>query len=47
MSAELIDLFYLVAAVLFILGLKGLSHPRTARCGAIFWAPRACSWLSS
>ena len=30
MSKELIDLFYLAAAVLFILGLKGLSHPRTA-----------------
>ncbi|MCH6554934.1 MAG: NAD(P)(+) transhydrogenase (Re/Si-specific) subunit beta, partial [Acidobacteria bacterium] len=30
MSIELINLFYLVAAVLFILGLKGLSHPRTA-----------------
>ena len=30
MSKEIIDLFYLVAAVLFILGLKGLSHPRTA-----------------
>ena len=30
MSKELINLFYLVAAVLFILGLKGLSHPRTA-----------------
>ena len=25
-----IKLFYLVAAVLFILGLKGLSHPRSA-----------------
>ncbi|MFQ5776770.1 MAG: NAD(P)(+) transhydrogenase (Re/Si-specific) subunit beta [Terriglobia bacterium] len=30
MSTELINLFYLAAAVLFILGLKGLSHPRTA-----------------
>ncbi|MEE8466164.1 MAG: NAD(P)(+) transhydrogenase (Re/Si-specific) subunit beta [Dehalococcoidia bacterium] len=30
MSKELIELFYLVAAVLFILGLKGLAHPRTA-----------------
>ena len=30
MSKELIDLFYLAAAVLFILGLKGLSHPRSA-----------------
>ncbi len=30
MSNELINLAYLIAAVLFILGLKGLSHPRTA-----------------
>ena len=30
MSKAFIDLFYLAAAVLFILGLKGLSHPRTA-----------------
>ena len=29
MSVDLINLFYLVAAVLFILGLKGLSSPRT------------------
>ena len=30
MSSNLINLAYLIAAVLFILGLKGLSHPRTA-----------------
>ncbi len=30
MSESLINLFYLVAAVLFIFGLKGLTHPRTA-----------------
>ncbi len=30
MAPEFIDLFYLIAAVLFIFGLKGLSHPRTA-----------------
>ena len=30
MSKAAIDLFYLLAAVLFILGLKGLSHPKTA-----------------
>ena len=30
MSAAFIELFYLGAAVLFIFGLKGLSHPRTA-----------------
>jgi len=29
-SESLINLFYLVAAVLFIFGLKGLTHPRTA-----------------
>jgi len=38
MSKELIDLFYLVAAVLFIFGLKGLSHPRTAVRGNLFAA---------
>ncbi len=30
MSADLVRLVYLVAAALFVLGLKGLSHPRTA-----------------
>jgi len=30
MPADYIDLFYLLAAVLFIFGLKGLSHPSTA-----------------
>ena len=30
MSADLVRLAYLVAASLFVLGLKGLSHPRTA-----------------
>ncbi len=30
MSADLVRLAYLVAAALFVLGLKGLSHPRTA-----------------
>ncbi|MXW23763.1 MAG: NAD(P)(+) transhydrogenase (Re/Si-specific) subunit beta [Chloroflexi bacterium] len=30
LQAEWIDLFYLVAAVLFILALKDMSHPRTA-----------------
>jgi NAD(P) transhydrogenase subunit beta len=29
-TSELINLAYLVASILFILGLKGLSHPRTA-----------------
>ncbi|MFY9256296.1 MAG: NAD(P)(+) transhydrogenase (Re/Si-specific) subunit beta [Fuerstiella sp.] len=30
MSPDLIDLFYLLAAILFIIGLKGLTKPRTA-----------------
>ena len=30
MSKAAIDLFYLLAAILFILGLKGLSHPKSA-----------------
>ncbi|MCH7826046.1 MAG: NAD(P)(+) transhydrogenase (Re/Si-specific) subunit beta [Acidobacteria bacterium] len=30
MSESLINLFYLIAAALFIFGLKGLTHPRTA-----------------
>jgi NAD(P) transhydrogenase subunit beta len=30
-----IELTYLAASVLFILGLKGLSHPETARRGMI------------
>lgn len=38
MSTELRDLFYLVAAVLFILGLKGLAHPRTAVRGNLLAA---------
>ena len=29
-SFQVIEIIYLVAAVLFVLGLKGLSHPRTA-----------------
>ena len=34
MSASLTSLFYLIAAVLFILALRGLSHPETSRRGA-------------
>ena len=37
MRSDLIQLSYLAAAVLFILGLKGMSSPRTARRG-IMWA---------
>ena len=37
MRADLIQLSYVAAAVLFILGLKGMSSPRTARRG-IIWA---------
>jgi H+-translocating NAD(P) transhydrogenase subunit beta len=36
MSANLVALFYLVASVCFILALKGLSHPETARRGNTF-----------
>jgi NAD(P) transhydrogenase subunit beta len=36
MSPNLIAISYLVASVLFIFSLKGLSHPRTARRGNIF-----------
>src|ERR1700730_15563258 len=35
MRRELLQLFYLASAILFILGLRGLSHPRTARRGMI------------
>lgn len=38
MSGALIDLSYVVAAVLFILGLKGLTHPRTAVRGNMLGA---------
>jgi NAD(P) transhydrogenase subunit beta len=38
MSTSAIDLFYLVAAVLFIVGLKDLSHPRTAVRGNLLGA---------
>ncbi|MFP4210803.1 MAG: NAD(P)(+) transhydrogenase (Re/Si-specific) subunit beta, partial [Alkalispirochaeta sp.] len=37
-SAIYVDLFYLVAATLFILGLKGLSHPKTAVRGNLLGA---------
>src|SRR6266446_1574662 len=33
MQRTLLQLFYLLSAILFILGLRGLSHPRTARRG--------------
>ena len=32
---DFIDACYLVASVLFILGIRGLSHPRTARQGNV------------
>jgi len=37
-SAELIDLAYLVASVLFIMALKGLTHPRYAVRGNLYGA---------
>ena len=37
-SAELIDLAYLIASVLFIMALKGLSHPRYAVRGNLYGA---------
>ena len=38
MASGLIDVVYLVASVLFILGLKGLTHPRTAVRGNLLGA---------
>ena len=36
LSANAVALWYLAASVLFILALKGLSHPQTARRGNRF-----------
>ena len=36
MTANQVALLYLVASVLFILSLKGLSHPLSARRGNLF-----------
>src|ERR671934_1034352 len=33
MQRNLLQLFYLLSAILFVMGLRGLSHPRTARRG--------------
>ena len=38
MAASMVNLVYLLAAALFILGLKGLSHPRTAVRGNLLGA---------
>ena len=38
MKADYINFVYLIAAVLFILGLKGLTHPRTAVRGNLLGA---------
>ena len=38
MSAMIANLFYLLASVLFITGLKGLTHPRTAPRGNLLGA---------
>ena len=36
MSSDLVALLYLLAAVLFILALRGLSNPETSRRGNLF-----------
>ena len=33
MQRDLLQLFYLLSAILFVMGLRGLSHPKTARRG--------------
>src|SRR5213593_3915363 len=33
MRRDLLQFFYLASAILFVMGLRGLSHPRTARRG--------------
>ena len=38
LSPELRDIFYLLAAILFIFGIKGLTHPRTAVRGNLLGA---------
>ena len=38
MQETYVNLTYLVAAILFILGLKGLTHPKTARRGNLMAA---------
>ena len=38
MSVDLVNIVYLIAASLFVLGLKGLSHPRTAVRGNMLGA---------
>ncbi len=38
MSSALVNIVYLIAAVLFVLGLKGLAHPRTAVRGNLLGA---------
>ena len=38
MDSSVINLTYLTASVLFILGIKGLTHPRTAVRGNLYGA---------
>ena len=40
MQANLINIAYLIASILFIVGLKGLTSPRTAVRGNFFWRYR-------
>ena len=36
MSSNLVSIFYLISALLFIMALRGLSHPESSRKGNIF-----------
>jgi NAD(P) transhydrogenase subunit beta len=39
----LLEISYLIAALLFVVGLKMLSHPESARRGNL-WAPAGWDW---
>ena len=44
MSLTTIKLAYLLAAVLFVFGLKFMAHPRARPCAAIDSVQLACCW---
>ena len=44
MSSEYIDLFYLISAVLFIVGLKQMASPRTALQGNMLGSAAMLIW---